>query len=216
MLSKKDITIMVADDHPMLLKGLFEELSAHEYHVVGQANNGLQALELILKEKPKLAFLDIDMPFLTGLEVIKTAKEKQVETKFIILSFHKEADYVAQAKQLQIQGYLLKEDSFFEIERCIETVMNGGTYFSASFDDTALKGASNELQKLQLLTPSEKTILKLIAQQTNTNTIAETLCVSVRTIEKHRSNIIAKLNIDNTPNALTNWALVNKNVILGS
>lgn len=216
MLSKKDITIVVADDHPMLLKGLFEELSAHEYHVVGQANNGLQALELILKEKPKLAFLDIDMPFLTGLEVIKTAKEKQVDTKFIILSFHKDADYVAQAKQLQIQGYLLKEDSFFEIERCIETVINGGTYFSASFDDTVLKGASNELQKLQLLTPSERTILKLIAQQTSTNVIAETLCVSVRTIEKHRSNIIAKLNIDNTPNALTYWALVNKNVILGS
>lgn len=215
MLSKKDITIVVADDHPMLLKGLYEELTINQYNVVGQANNGLQALELILKEKPKLAFLDIDMPFLTGLEVIKTAKEKQIDTKFIILSFHKEADYVAQAKQLQIKGYLLKEDSFFEIERCIETVMDGGTYFSASFDDTALKGASNELQKLQLLTPSEKTILKLIAQQTNTNTIADTLCVSARTIEKHRSNIIAKLDIDNSPNALTNWALVNKNIIQG-
>ena len=212
MISKKDMTIVVADDHPMLLKGLYEELTMHDYNVVGQANNGLQALELILKEKPMLALLDIDMPYLTGLEVIKTAKEKNVDTKFIILSFHKETDYVAQAKQLQIQGYLLKEDSFFEIERCIEAVLSGGSYFSTSFEEITLKGAKNELQRLQLLTPSERTILKLIAQQTNTNTIADTLCVSVRTIEKHRSNIIFKLGLENSPNTLTNWSLVNKNI----
>jgi DNA-binding NarL/FixJ family response regulator len=215
MTPKKDVTIVVADDHPMLLKGLYEELTINEYNVIGQANNGVQALELILKEKPTLVILDIDMPYLTGLEVIKTVKEKKVDTKFIILSFHKEADYVAQAKQLQIEGYLLKEDSFFEIERCIETVLNGGNYFSTSFKEAVLKGAKDELQKLQLLTPSERTILKLIAQQTNTNTIADTLCVSVRTIEKHRSNIIFKLGLENSPNTLTNWSLVNKNIILG-
>lgn len=213
-MNAKDISLVLADDHPMLLKGLYEELVSHDYQVLGQSTNGMQALELILKLHPDVALLDIDMPLLTGFDVIKMAKEKGSQTKFIVLSFHKELDYISQAKALQIDGYLLKEDSFFDIQRCIESVMMGEQYYSRSFERTALNTASEELKKLQLLTPSEITILKMVAKQLPTNQIAESLFVSKRTIEKHRSNIIMKLELEGGTNALTNWALLNKNLIL--
>jgi Response regulator containing a CheY-like receiver domain and an HTH DNA-binding domain len=213
MISKNSISLVIADDHPLILKGLFEELTTSGYDVMATATHGMEALELILTHNPSVALLDIDMPLLTGFDVIKTAKEKESKTKFIVLSFHKESEYVAQAKALQIEGYLLKEDSFSEIEKCIHAVLEGKTYFSSSFDSFSLQNASDELRKLQLLTPSEVTILKLIAQQTTTSEIAEKLSVSSRTIEKHRSNIIAKLSLDNTANSLISWALANKNII---
>lgn len=214
MLQKENVSIVIADDHPMLLKGLKEELLNNKYNVVAEAANGMQALEAVLKFEPTLALLDIDMPFLTGFEVIRMAKEKQSKTKFIVLSFHKDAGYVAQAKSLQISGYLLKEDTFSEIEKCMKTVLEGREFFSNSFDSFSLKNASEELNKLKLLTPSETTILKLIAQQLTTIVIADTLCVSSRTIEKHRSNIKLKLAISGTTNSLTKWSLANKNIIL--
>ncbi|WP_290789514.1 response regulator transcription factor [Altibacter sp.] len=213
MMAKRNISVIIADDHPLILKGLFEELTAAGYNVVETATQGMEALELILTHKPNVALLDIDMPLLTGFDVIKTAKEKGSKTKFIVLSFHKESEYVAQAKALQIQGYLLKEDSFSEIEKCIQAVIDDKTYFSSSFDSFSLQNASDELRKLQLLTPSEATILKLIAQQTTTSEIAEMLSVSSRTVEKHRSNIIAKLGLDQASNSLISWSLANKNII---
>ena len=209
----KDFTIVIADDHPMLLSGLNEELTRNGYNVIGQANNGAKALDLILKLQPDIALLDIDMPLMTGLEVIKSAKEKNSETKFVILSFHREPEYVVQAKALQIDGYLLKEDSFVEIDSCMETVLNGREYFSNSFDTASLDSASEEMTKLKTLTPSEVTILKLIASQKNTVEIAEELFVSTRTVEKHRSNIINKLLLEKGTNTLTNWALLNRVLI---
>jgi DNA-binding NarL/FixJ family response regulator len=212
-MNKKDISIVIADDHPMLLKGLYDELSVSGHNIVASVENGMQALEKILTLEPTLALLDIDMPYLTGFEVIKTAREKGSRTKFIILSFHKETEYVMQAKALQIDGYLLKEDAFGEIEKCMEAVLKGEEYFSSSFEAASLKNATEEIKNLKLLTPSEITILKLIAQPTSNNEIADQLFVSIRTVEKHRSNIIAKLRIDNGTNSLTNWTIAHRAII---
>jgi len=214
MLEKSKISVVIADDHPMILKGLHDELQANNYNVLGQAANGMQALELILTHNPTIALLDIDMPLLTGFEVIKMSKQKKVDTKFIILSFHKENDYLSQAKALQINGYLLKEDSFSEIEDCIQCVLNNDVCFSRSFAASSLVTVSEDLKKIKHLTSSEKTILKLVAEQMSSSEIAEKLFISIRTVEKHRSNIIMKLEIENTTtNALTNWAYLHKNVI---
>ncbi len=213
MINKKNTTIVLADDHPLLLKGLSEEFIDNGYNVVGQATNGMQALELILVHNPVLAFLDIDMPLLTGFEVIKMAKEKKVQTKFIVLSFHKEKNYIIQAQNLQINGYLLKEDSFAEIELCMQKVLAGEICFSPSFGKGILQNASEELKRLGYLTPSEKTILKLIAQQKTSLEIAEMLFISERTVEKHRSNIIAKLDLDSSTNSLTSWAILQRDTI---
>ena len=214
MHEKSKISVVIADDHPMILKGLHDELQANNYTVLGQAANGMQALELILTHNPTIALLDIDMPLLTGFEVIKMSKQKGVDTKFIILSFHKDNEYISQAKALQINGYLLKEDSFSEIEDCIQCVLNGDVCFSRSFAPSSLASVSEELKKIKHLTSSEKTILKLVAEQMSSSEIAEQLFISIRTVEKHRSNIIMKLEIENTTtNALTNWAYLHKNVI---
>jgi DNA-binding NarL/FixJ family response regulator len=210
---KEEISIVVADDHPMLLKGLFEELTANGYTVTGRAENGLLALEQVLKLKPTLAILDVDMPFLSGFEVIKIAKEKKVATKFIIQTFHKEMSYIAQAKALQIKGYLLKEDSFMEIEKCMQVVLNNGYYFSTAIQHSSMENTSIELKKLQRLSASEIVILKQISKQRSTSNIAETLSVSFRTIEKHRSNIIAKLGLKTNTNSLVNWSFENKKSI---
>lgn len=214
MLEKRNISIVIADDHPMILKGLHDELQENNYNVVGQAENGMQALELIITHNPTIALLDIDMPILTGFEVIKMAKQKKVDTKFIILSFHKEKDYLSQAKALQINGYLLKEDPFSEIEACIACVLNNDVCFSRSLAPDSLASVSEDIKKLKLLTASEKTILKLVASQMTSNEIAERLFISIRTVEKHRSNILMKLELENnTPNALTGWAYSHRNII---
>lgn len=213
MIKKRNISIVIADDHPMILKGLNDELVAYNYNVVGQAVNGKQALELILTKKPTLALLDIDMPMLTGFEVIKKANKKQIDTKFIVLSFHKESDYISQAKALQIDGYLLKEDSFTEIEDCIQCVLNNGIYFSRAFEPSSLESVSEDLRRIKHLTSSEKIVLKLVSQKMSSNLIADKLFISTRTVEKHRSNIITKLELENTTNALTNWAYIYRNVI---
>ena len=119
-----------------------------------------------------------------------------------------------QAKSLQIDGYLLKEDSFEEIEACINSVMSDEIYFSKSFESESLKTVSEDLKRIQYLTQSEKTILKLIAKQFRSTEIAEKLFVSVRTVEKHRSNILTKLELENTKsNSLNIWAVAHKEII---
>ena len=215
MKHNKDFNIVIADDHPMLLKGLFEELNANGYNVIDQATNGVQALGSILNNNPEIAILDIDMPLMTGFEVIKTAIDKGVKTKFIVLSFHREVEYIKNAKALQISGYLLKEDSFFYIEHAIECALNGTTFFSRSFESKSLQNASQELKKIKLLTPSELTILKLIAKQQSNKEISDILSISIRTVEKHRSNIVNKLELNKETNILMTWALVNKMTIIG-
>jgi len=214
MFNKKDVSIVVADDHPMLLRGLLDELIANGYNVIGHSVNGTEALGQILSLMPTIALLDIDMPMLNGFDVVKMAKEKGIATKFIMFSYHREAEFILQAKSLQIDGYLLKEDPFVEIEKCIDAVVNGREFFSASFDSKKIQDVSDEIKRLQWLTPSEMTILKLVAQQKSNKEIADTLNVSVRTVEKHRSNIISKLwsNIESKP--LNSWALVHKKLIL--
>ncbi len=214
MLDKSQITIVIADDHPMILKGLYDELMENDYNVVGEAEDGTQALEQILIHNPTIALLDIDMPILTGFEVIKVAKQKEVDTKFIILSFHKETEYISQARALQINGYLLKEDSFSEIEACIEGVLNNEIYFSRTFAASSLASVSEDLRKIKHLTASEKTILKLVAKQMSSSMIAKKLFISVRTVEKHRSNIIVKLDLEKTSaNSLSTWAYTHRSSI---
>ncbi len=214
MIEKKDITLVIADDHPMLRKGLFNELVAHDFRVEGQADQGMKALELIITLQPTVAILDIDMPLLSGFEVVKMAKDKGMTTKFILLSLHKNVDFLMQAQALKIDGYLLKEDDFLEIEKGILAVAEGGSYFSKSFKREVVNTASEALKKLQTLTPSERTILKLIAQETSTAQIAKDLFISERTVEKHRSNIIAKLGLKTQTNSLIKWAVANRTAIL--
>lgn len=211
----ENISLVIADDHPLLLKGLEMNLTSLGYKVYGTLTNGKEAVDLIEATQPHLAILDVEMPEMNGLSVAKHFLGSNIPTKFIILSYLKETSIVARAESLNISGYLLKEDALDELEVCIEAVISGGKYFSDSFHLEEVDLAETALDRINSLTPSEKKILKLIARDLSTKEMAEMLFVSERTIEKHRSNIIQKLAIDGKPNGLNQWAQQNKR-LLGS
>ena len=210
---KNQINLLVADDHPLLLKGLLQELAAAGYSALG-ANDGIEALSHITKKIIDIAILDIEMPLLNGFEVIKKAKKQNTTTQFIILTSHKEKGFVLKAQALNLSGYLLKDEPFSEIEKCIQAVQNGDTYFSTTFTDIFNHTIAPELDKLKLLSPSERTIIKLVAERKTTKDIAEELSISPRTVDKHRSNIIDKLGINRGGDALSAWTQENKQIIL--
>jgi DNA-binding NarL/FixJ family response regulator len=210
---KENSTILVADDHPMLLKGLTDQLTDSGYHVLEGALNGAAALAGIIDHNPDLAILDIEMPLLTGFEVINKCQELDCDTKFVILTSHKEKAFVIKAKKLNISGYLLKDEPFSEVEKCIQKVLAGGVYFSEVFDSVFDNEISPQLQKIKFLSPSERTIVRLIAQGKTSKDIGELLSISHRTVEKHRANVILKLGLPKTQDALVAWTLENKELI---
>ncbi len=204
-------SIVIADDHPLLLKGLQDFLTEKKYNVIGSALNGKDAHELIVKHEPDIAILDIRMPYKTGIEIARACKNT-VKTKIILLTFERNGLLYKQAKDLNVYGYLLKESALTEIEKCIDSVTKNRPYFSTGiekyFDDN-----SNGLN-IEILTPSEKRILKLIAQNRTAKEIAEQINISSRTVEKHKSNIIKKLNITAHQNSLLIWVKENQDMLL--
>lgn len=198
-------TIITADDHPLLLKGLNDFLIEKKYHIIGSASNGTKAFDLIDRLHPDIAILDIQMPLLSGLEIAKRCKEKEKKTKIILITFHKEISLFYEAKELNIYGYLLKDFAIEEIENCIASVLNNIPYFSAKIKEM-LQQSIQQNSNLNLLTPSERKILKHIAKDKTNKEIGDLLFISPRTVEKHRSNIIQKLNLEPKTNSLLIWA----------
>lgn len=211
---KNTVKIILADDHPMMLKGLQQELESVGYTIIGTAENGALAVEIISKLQPDIAFIDIEMPLLNGFEVIKHCKDLHLKTRFIAMTYHKQKGFVVQAKKVGVHGYLLKEDSIQEIEKCIQEVFNGNAYYSSSFEENFENAVENEIKKIKQLTPSERTILRLISNGENSTEIAKELSVSARTVQKHRSNIIAKLQLENVSDSLLQWTRDYKEIII--
>ncbi|GAB5564739.1 MAG: response regulator transcription factor [Winogradskyella sp.] len=200
-------SIIIADDHPLILKGLEDFLEENEYNVIASAKNGKEAFALIKAHQPDLAILDIQMPFLTGLEVAKKCKTETLHTKVILITLEKDEKTYKEAINLGVNGYILKEFALEEIENCIDAVINNSNYFSS--DLIAHLETNKEPTNLSKLTNHERDILKLIAQNMIASEIAEEFGISRRTIEKHKSNIIRKLGIDGKQNRLLIWAKEN-------
>ena len=205
----KKQTIIIADDHPLLLKGLSDYLSEKGYNLVGSGNDGREAYNLITKVEPEIAILDIQMPYMSGLEIAKKCKSNGIKTKIVLITLHKEKELYNKAQELNIFGYILKESALEEIENCIKSVWQGVPYFSQKITEM-LKQNTAEDEALNNLTPSEKKILKLIAKNKTNKEIASLLFISYRTVEKHRSNIINKLNLEPKTNSLLSWAKENQ------
>ncbi|ULC59470.1 response regulator transcription factor [Flaviramulus sp. BrNp1-15] len=204
-------SIVIADDHPLMLRGLTDFLTSRGFNIVGSAEDGNTAYNLIVKLKPEIAILDIRMPHKTGLEIAEACKKNNLPTKVILITFDKEEELYDKAKAFNVFGYILKEFAIEEIETCIKSVVNNTPYFSeeiASYLET-----NNSIQKpivLESLTKSELKIVKLISENKTSQDIADELSISVRTVDKHRSNIVAKLGLDNKPTSLSIWAGLNK------
>ena len=205
-------SIIIADDHPLILKGLNDFLREKNYEVLGSAVNGKDAFRMIKEHEPDIAILDIRMPFYTGLEIAKKCNDENLSTKIIIITFEKDEAIYNEAKELHIYGYVLKEFALAELENCIDAVLEGKRYFSPEL--IQYLEISETPEELELLTPTEKEVLKLIAKNNTGVEIGEILCISTRTVEKHKSNIIKKFNLSHKQNSLLIWAKENQEYFL--
>ncbi len=200
-------TIIIADDHPLVLKGLQDFLIEKEFNVLASAKNGKEALTLIKAHTPDIAILDIKMPFLTGLQIAEKCKADQLPTKIILITFEKDEKTYYEAKALGVYGYILKEFALEEIENCIASVIKDKAYFSPEL--IAYLKANNPPEKLKSLTEAEKNILKLIAETKTAKEIAKELFISSRTVEKHKSHIRTKLVLGSKSESLYLFAKEN-------
>tara|TARA_R110000868_G_scaffold48006_2_gene156648 strand:- start:232 stop:864 length:633 start_codon:yes stop_codon:yes gene_type:complete len=204
-------SIVIADDHPLMLRGLTDFLKSKNFNVIGSASDGNSAYNLIVKLKPEIAILDIRMPHKTGLEIAEACKKNDLSTKIILITFDKEEELYDQAKSFGVYGYILKEFAVEEIETCIQHVINNKPYFSEEIVSYLNHNNLNDKPKyLELLTKSELKIVKLISENKTSQDIADELTISIKTVHKHRSNIVSKLGLDNKPTSLSIWANINK------
>lgn len=204
-------TIIIADDHPLVLKGLQDFLHEKNYNVLASAKNGKEALALIKAHTPDIAILDIKMPFFTGLQIAEKCKKANIKTKIVLITFEKDEKIYNEAKALGVYGYVLKEFALDEIENCISSVTEDKPYFSPEL--LAYIEVDEAPEELQLLTKTETKIIGLIAQNKTGVEIADLLFVSTRTVEKHKSNIIKKLKLQSKQNSLLIWAKENSDYL---
>ena len=190
-------SIVLADDHVMFRQGvkrIIEETPGLE--VVGEANDGLELLNLLKARLPELVILDISMPHLRGLEAIQEIKKLYPRVKVIFLTMHRSREFLQQTLEAGADGFILKEDADFDLLRAIQAVRGGGkfisTLLSTEMADLALRDQSADPDPLS---PREKTIVKLLVEGKTPKEIADLLYISVFTVRRHRDNIMRKLNL---------------------
>ena len=215
MSTNRKHTVVLADDHPILLKGLCEMIEEECcFEIVGTASDGEQALLLIEKHHPDIAVLDIDMPKFTGLDIAEKLSGKNIKTKIVFLTMHNKESIFNKAMNLGAYGFLMKDSALVEIIDALFAAADGKKFISKSLTDLLITRTSNQpvnnpLTKIAALTPTEQKIIKLISQNKSTKEIADELSISKRTVETHRSNICNKLELSGT-NSLLKFAIENK------
>lgn len=209
------IKVFNADDHPILRKGITDLIIESEgYDWVGSAENGKDALTKIRTIKPDVAILDIEMPFMTGMEVANILIAENIPTAIILLTLFKDQSFLENALKIGVRGYLLKESSEKEILDCIQSVHKGESYVNSSLTHLLIQKRNAKNSLLSKLSEHEINILKLIAQQKTSAQIADMLFISPKTVSNHRSNISKKLDLSGEQNGILKWAMENKNLLL--
>ncbi len=201
--------ILLADDHTLFRKGIRNIIeSAPDLEVVGEAGDGLILLDVLKKNAPDLVILDISMPNLRGLEATREIKILAPKVKVLILTMHKDKEFVYHAVRAGAEGYLIKEDADTELFTAIHTIRNGGNYISPLLSGPLTYELILAAQKGQAagppdpLTLREREVLKLIAEGATNKQIAEALSISIRTVENHRANMMQKLKLRKTANLI--------------
>jgi DNA-binding NarL/FixJ family response regulator len=200
-----EIRVLLADDHGLLRKGVRSVLADDAaIVVVGEADDGAQAVQLAEKLNPDVVIMDIAMPRLNGLEAAAQIIRRSKRTAILILSMYSDEEYLMRAVSAGVRGYLLKDSAEPDLPRAVRAVARGETFFSPAiadmlFDDYVLRLQRNEIQdSYELLTDREKQVLQLLAEGKTNKDVAAILTLGVSTIETHRLNLMQKLNLHNT------------------
>ena len=212
----KETRILIADDHPLFRRGLVEAIRQEaSFTVAGEAQSAAEAWRLIETLRPDVAVLDIEMGGEHSIPVARRVRESGLPVRIVFLTMHKEESIFNEAIDAGASGYVLKDAAAREIAAAIRAAAAGESYVSAeisSFLMRRMQRASalrEDRPALEKLTPSERKILKLIAQGRTSKEVADELAISYRTVENHRANICAKLGLSGT-NSLLRFALENR------
>jgi two-component system response regulator NreC len=210
---KNPYRIVIAEDHRILREGLQALLSSHpEFEIVGQAEDGLEAIRCVESLSPDLILVDLSMPRMNGLEAIEDIKKRCPNTRIVVLTVHKTEEYILAALKAGADGYILKDANHTELALAINNVLGGRRYLSPGISERVIEGylegkkSRQPASAYEMLTQREREILKLIAEGYKNKEVADYLCISLKTVEKHRANLIKKLDLHNAA-ALTAFAI---------
>jgi len=205
--------IVIAEDHTILREGLRALLSSSpDLEIVGEAEDGRDAIQCAEKVKPNLVLMDLSMPRMNGMDAIREIKRLCPETKILALTVHKAEEYVLASLQAGADAYVLKDATHAELMVAVKSVLAGKRYLSPGISEKVIEGylSGRKGSKLRspwdILTQREREVLKLIAEGYKNKEIADYLCLSVKTVETHRANLMRKLDLHDV-SALTTFAI---------
>jgi DNA-binding NarL/FixJ family response regulator len=201
----KAYRVILADDHILVRRGLRRILEEKtNLEIAAEVGDGLELLNVLNKIEPDLIILDVSMPNLRGIEAIPEIRHVRPDVKVLMLTMHKEEEYLYQAISAGANGYLLKEDAEKELFTAIENIQGGRIYISPGLADQSmqnwarLRRGEEDFHVVESLTVRQREILKMIAEGKSNKEIGDLLFISVRTVERHRANMMSKLNIRKT------------------
>ena len=207
------LRIVLAEDHTILREGLRALLSADpNFEIIGEAQNGREAVRCVEKLEPDLVLMDLSMPRMSGMDAIREIKRRYPEVKIIALTVHKTEEYLLTTLKAGADGYVLKDATHEELVMAIKNVMGGKSYLSPGVSEKIIVGylegreSNRTASPWETLSQREREVLKLIAEGFKNKEIAEDLCISLKTVEKHRANLMKKLDLHNAA-ALTVYAV---------
>lgn len=207
--------VLIVDDHTIMRDGLEALLSAEpNFNVTGTVADGRAAIRSVAAQKPDIILMDLTMPRTGGIEAISTIKRQFPDVKIVALTFHKEDKYIHSTLEAGADAYVLKDDSRTELLMALRSVLSGKSYLSPSICDRVVAGflaggeVSSHGPSWEILTRREREVIKLIAEGNRTREIAEYLSLSPKTVEKHRTNLMRKLDLHSV-SAVTVYAIQN-------
>ncbi len=201
------IKVLIADDHELIRNGIRSTLQQKGgFEIIAEASNGVEAYDKIMDAMPDVGLLDISMPGMNGIELMEKLLKSGSKTKILFLTMYDDYEYINRCLEVGASGYLVKGDTGSEIAEAIETVSNGGSYFSKSVQNAVMQNYTNQVSKKKKeslkedvnLTKREKEVVKLVSDGLTSIEIANQLYVSPRTIDTHRANLMKKLDVKNS------------------
>ncbi len=196
------VRVLLAEDHTLVRSGIRLLLeNSGKVEVLGEAGDGHEAIELTRQLQPEVVLMDVGLPLLSGIEAARQIHAAQPEVRILMLSMHADRQYLLESLRAGASGYVLKDAAFTELLTALRSVQSGHTYLSPALAEIAMEHYVRRAQgkpgldELEVLSPREREVLQLIGKGDSSAEIAQTLHISVRTVDTHRHNIMKKLDI---------------------